>query len=149
MRVWRAWTEVDLEVFGRAMLFGFLAIGLWASLAVLTTAAAGIPPFELLALTFSLAGGVGCAWLLRRGRAGVAALRQPAGAAALSISALGGYHSLYFIAFSRAPAVEVNLAHYILAFADCGFRRTVAGRAGLRAAMGRHLAAPCRSGIGG
>jgi drug/metabolite transporter (DMT)-like permease len=101
------------EVFGRATLFGFLAIGLWASLAILTTAAAGIPPFELLALTFSLAGGVGCAWLLRPCGAGVAALRQPAGAAALTISALGGYHSLYFIAFSRAPAIEVNLVNYL------------------------------------
>jgi drug/metabolite transporter (DMT)-like permease len=97
----------------RATLFGFLAIGLWASLAVLTTAAAGIPPFQLLALTFSLAGGLGCAWLLRPGGAGVAALRQPPGAAALTISALAGYHALYFIAFSRAPAVEVNLVNYL------------------------------------
>jgi drug/metabolite transporter (DMT)-like permease len=97
----------------RATLFGFSAIGLWAALAVLTTAAAGIPPFQLLALTFSLAGGLGCAWLLRPGGAGIAALRQPPGAAALTIAALGGYHALYFIAFNRAPAVEVNLVNYL------------------------------------
>jgi drug/metabolite transporter (DMT)-like permease len=97
----------------RATLFGFSAIGLWAALAVLTTAAAGIPPFQLLALTFSLAGGLGCVWLLRPGGAGIAALRQPPGAAALTIAALAGYHALYFIAFNRAPAVEVNLVNYL------------------------------------
>ncbi len=97
----------------RATLFGFLAIGLWATLAVLTTAAGGIPTFQLLALTFGLAGGMGCAWLLRPGGAGIAALRQPPGAAVLTIAALAGYHSLYFIAFARAPAVEVNLVNYL------------------------------------
>jgi len=97
----------------RATLFGFLAIGLWATLAVLTTAAGGIPTFQLLALTFSLAGGMGCTWLLRPGGAGIAALRQPPGAAVLTIVALAGYHSLYFIAFARAPAVEVNLVNYL------------------------------------
>jgi drug/metabolite transporter (DMT)-like permease len=97
----------------RATLFGFLAIGLWATLAVLTTAAGGIPTFQLLALTFSLAGGMGCIWLLRPGGAGIAALRQPPGAAVLTIAALAGYHSLYFIAFARAPAVEVNLVNYL------------------------------------
>jgi drug/metabolite transporter (DMT)-like permease len=97
----------------RATLFGFSAIGLWAALAVLTTAAAGIPPFQLLALTFSLAGGLGCAWLLRPGGAGITALRQPPSAAVLTIAALGGYHALYFIAFGRAPAVEVNLVNYL------------------------------------
>jgi drug/metabolite transporter (DMT)-like permease len=34
-------------------------------------------------------------------------------AAALAIGALFGYHALYFIAFSRAPAVEVNLVNYL------------------------------------
>ncbi len=97
----------------RATVFGFSAIGLWAALAVLTTAAAGIPPFQLLALTFTLAGGLGCAWLLRPGGAGIAALRQPPRAALLTIAALAGYHALYFIAFNHAPAVEVNLVNYL------------------------------------
>jgi len=97
----------------RATLFGFLAIGLWASLAVLTTAAAGIPPFQLLALTFSLAGGLGCFWLLRPGGEGLAALRQPPAAAALTVAGLAGYHALYFIAFRHGPPVEVNLVNYL------------------------------------
>jgi drug/metabolite transporter (DMT)-like permease len=79
----------------------------------LTTTAAGIPPFELLALSFSISGVLGCAWLLRPGGHGVRALRQPLKAAVLAIGALFGYHALYFIAFSRAPAVEVNLVNYL------------------------------------
>jgi len=96
-----------------ATLCGLSAIGLWASLAVLTTTAAGIPPFQLLALTFGISGGLGCIWQLRPGGNGVAALRQPFAAAALAIAGLFGYHALYFIAFSRAPAVEVNLVNYL------------------------------------
>jgi drug/metabolite transporter (DMT)-like permease len=96
-----------------ATLCGVCAIGLWASLAVLTTVGAGIPPFQLLALTFGLAGTLGCLWQLRPGGGGVAALRQPPAAAALAIGGLFGYHALYFIAFSRAPAVEVNLVNYL------------------------------------
>jgi drug/metabolite transporter (DMT)-like permease len=98
---------------GRATLGGIGAILLWASLAVLTTTAAGIPPFELLALSFGISGVLGCAWLLRPGGLGLGALRQPVKAAALAIGALFGYHALYFIAFSRAPAVEVNLVNYL------------------------------------
>lgn len=96
-----------------ATLRGISAIGLWASLAVLTTMAAGIPPFQLLALTFSIAGGLGCLWQLRPGGNGAGALRQPLAAAALTVSGLFGYHALYFIAFSRAPAVNVNLVNYL------------------------------------
>ncbi|MGA2991464.1 MAG: EamA family transporter [Candidatus Korobacteraceae bacterium] len=97
----------------RATLCGIAAIVLWASLAVLTTAAATIPPFELLALTFGLSGLLGCVWLLRPAGSGLAALRQPAAAAALTTAGLFVYHALYFIAFSRAPAVEVNLVNYL------------------------------------
>ena len=96
-----------------ATLRGVAAIGLWASLAVLTTTAAGIPPFQLLALTFGLAGTLGCIWQLRPGGNGAAALRQPLNAAGLAIGGLFGYHALYFIAFSHAPAVNVNLVNYL------------------------------------
>jgi drug/metabolite transporter (DMT)-like permease len=102
-----------MDIRRRATLCGVAAIVLWASLAVLTTAAGGIPPFELLALTFGLGGLLGCAWLLRPAGPGLAALRQPAAAAALTTSGLFVYHALYFIAFSRAPAVEVNLVNYL------------------------------------
>lgn len=97
----------------RATLAGFAAILLWSSLAVLTTATGGIPPFQLLAMGFGVAGLAGVALLLRPGGPGLSALRQPVAAAALGIGALFGYHALFFIALKRAPAVEANLINYL------------------------------------
>ncbi len=96
-----------------ATLCGFSAIGLWASLAVLTTTAAGIPPFPVAGADIWDIRRPRLLWQLRPGGNGVAALRQPFAAAALAIGGLFGYHALYFIAFSRAPAVEVNLVNYL------------------------------------
>ena len=92
---------------------GFAAIVLWASLAVLTTMTPGIPPFQLLALGFGVAGVAGLAATLRPGGAGLAGLRQPPAAAALTIAALSGYHALYFFALKRAPVVEATLVNYL------------------------------------
>lgn len=97
----------------RATLAGFAAVLLWSSLAVLTGGTAGIPPFQLLAMGFGIAGLAGCALLLRPGGPGLAALRQPPAAGALGIAALFGYHALYFIALKNAPAVEANLVNYL------------------------------------
>lgn len=97
----------------RATLAGFAAVLLWSSLAVLTGGTAGIPPFQLLAMGFGVAGLAGCALLLRPGGPGLAALRQPPAAGALGIAALFGYHALYFTALKNAPAVEANLINYL------------------------------------
>ena len=97
----------------RATAAGFAAVLLWSALALLTTATVGIPPFELLAASFGVAAIAGFAFVLRPGGPGVAGLRQPVGAAALSIGALFGYHALYFIALKRAPAVEASLVNYL------------------------------------
>ena len=97
----------------RATLAGFCAVVLWSSLAVLTTATGDIPPFQLLAMGFCVAGVAGMALVLRPGGAGLASLRQPWAAGALGIGALFGYHALYFIALKRAPAVEASLINYL------------------------------------
>lgn len=97
----------------RATLAGFAAVLLWSSLAVLTAATGDIPPFQLLAMGFGVAGIAGTALLLRPGGPGMAALRQPLAAGALGIGALFGYHALYFIALKRAPAIEANLINYL------------------------------------
>jgi len=97
----------------RGTLSGMAAIVLWAALAVLTTATAGLPPFQVLATTFAIAAVAGLSWAFARGRAGLAGLRQPAAALALSTTALFGYHALYFVALKRAPAVEANLINYL------------------------------------
>ena len=98
---------------GRATLAGFAAVLLWSSLAVMTTATGAIPPFQLLAMGFGVAGLAGVALLLRPGGPGLSALRQPWAAGALGIGALFGYHVLYFTALKRAPAVEANLINYL------------------------------------
>jgi len=96
-----------------ATLTGLAAILLWASLAVLTTATGNLPPFQVLAVSFSIAALLGLARAALRGAAGWRELRQPGAALALSTLALFGYHALYFIALKRAPAVEANLLNYL------------------------------------
>ncbi|HNM45317.1 MAG TPA: EamA/RhaT family transporter, partial [Plasticicumulans sp.] len=59
----------------RATLTGAVAILLWATLALGATLSAGLPPFELLALTFSIGGLAGLAVGALGGR--LARLRQP------------------------------------------------------------------------
>lgn len=97
----------------RATLVGASALALWASLAVLTTATGAMPPFLIVALSFGLAALVGLAVQLARGLDPLARLRQPAGAWALSVGGLFGYHALYFLALKTAPAVEANLVNYL------------------------------------
>lgn len=97
----------------RATLAGFAAVLLWSSLAVLTTATGTIPPFQLLAMGFGIAGLAGVALLLRPGGPGWTALRQPWSSGLLAVGALWGYHALYFLALKRAPAVEANLINYL------------------------------------
>ncbi|WP_313498195.1 aromatic amino acid exporter YddG [Pseudoxanthomonas mexicana] len=96
-----------------ATLTGLVAILLWASLAVLTTATGNLPPFQVLAVSFGIAALLGLARAALRGAEGWRELRQPGAALALSTLALFGYHALYFIALKRAPAVEANLLNYL------------------------------------
>jgi len=103
----------DAVALRRATLVGLVAILLWASLALLTTATGNLPPFQVLAISFGIAAGVGLLRASLRGNAGWRELRQPLPALVLSTLALFGYHALYFIALKRAPAVEANLLNYL------------------------------------
>ena len=94
-----------------ATLSGLLAILLWSSLALLTTATAGLPAFQVLALGFGFAALFSV--LLTWWRGNWSELRQPVSALALTTTALFGYHALYFIALKHAPAVEANLLNYL------------------------------------
>jgi len=97
----------------RATLAGLAAIVLWASLALMTTLTAGLPPFQVLASSFGFAAILGLGHALVRGQRGWRALRQPLPALTLSTTALFGYHALYFVALKRAPALEANLLNYL------------------------------------
>lgn len=92
-------------------LAGLGAILLWGLLALLTASTAGVPPFLLTALTFAIGGGLGLLVLILRGQLG--RLRQPAGAWALGVGGLFGYHAVYFAALKSAPPAEASLIAYL------------------------------------
>ncbi len=95
----------------RPTLLGLVAILLWGLLALFTTATAGIPPFQVTAITFAIGGGIGLAIVAWQGK--LALLRQPPAAMALGIGGLFGYHALYFAALKLAPPAEASLVAYL------------------------------------
>jgi len=97
----------------RATLIGGIAVLLWALLALFTTGAAGIPPFQLLAMTFTVAFVVSLAVLARRGARAFAAWRQAPAVWLLGVGGLFGYHFFYFVALGNAPAVDASLIAYL------------------------------------
>ncbi len=97
----------------RATAVGGLAVLLWALLALFTTWAGNIPPFQLLGMTFSVAFFVSCIYWLCRGRQALENLRQAPKVWILGVGGLFGYHLFYFIALGNAPAVEASLIAYL------------------------------------
>lgn len=95
----------------RATALGSLAIVLWSSLALLSRAAASVPPFQLTAMAFAVSGGLGLIWLGLTG--GLPALRQPPIVWLHGVGGLFGYHALFFAALANAPAAEANLLNYL------------------------------------
>ncbi len=96
-----------------ATVVGLAAILLWSALALLTVLARGIPPFELLALSFGVATLAGLAVQAGRGRAALAELRQPWAPWLLAFLGIFLYHALYFFALSAAPAAQASLIAYL------------------------------------
>lgn len=95
-----------------ATLVGFSAIVTWSFLALLSTAAGPIPPFQLAAMTFTLGGLVGVSsWTVRPGA--IRSLRQPWQVWALGTAGLCIYHCAYFFAIQSAPPIEVSLIAYL------------------------------------
>lgn len=97
----------------RAALVGATAPMLWATLALFTTYAEGVPPFQLVTLTFAIAFALALAKWGLEGRAAFARLRQPWPVWLVGVAALFGYHALYFTALGHAPAVEASLLCYL------------------------------------
>jgi drug/metabolite transporter (DMT)-like permease len=97
----------------RATGIGAGAVALWASLAVITTAAGPVPPFQMTAMAFGLAFTLALAVWLWRGDNVVQHLRLPMAVWALGIGGLFGYHVCYFAALAFAPPVEANLLNYL------------------------------------
>jgi|GEM_PF-91059 len=97
----------------RATLAGFSAVLLWALLALFTTGARGIPPFQLLSMTFTVAFVVSIILIALRGRAALARLRQRPAVWLLGVGGLFGYHFFYFVALANAPPVDASLIAYL------------------------------------
>lgn len=93
--------------------FGLVAILLWSSLASVAAAVAAIPPFELVALSFTLSTVAGLGWAAVSGERLVALRRVPWSYWLLGVYGLFGYHAAYFYALQNAPAVEANLINYL------------------------------------
>jgi drug/metabolite transporter (DMT)-like permease len=96
-----------------ATLTGFTAILMWAFLALFSTAAKSIPPFQLAAMSFFVGGLLGAATWPFRPLAFKALQQQDWRLWALGISSLFGYHFVYFTAIRNAPPVEVSLIAYL------------------------------------
>ena len=95
-----------------ATAIGFVAVLLWALLALFTAGSDPVPPFLLNALTFAIGGAVGVIWVLARGRLSV--LRAvPWTVYAFGTAGLFGYHALYYSALRLAPPAEAGLIAYL------------------------------------
>lgn len=96
----------------RATSIGFIAVLLWALLALFTVGTAPTPPLLLNAICFSAGGLLGLVWTLLGGKA--AALRQvPLKVYAFGTLGLFGYHALYFSALRLAPPAQAGLIAYL------------------------------------
>lgn len=96
-----------------ATAIGLGAILLWASLAVLTTVAGPVPPFQMTAMAFLLGFSLAAVkWIVTRESIGQH-LALPPAVWALGIGGLFGYHACYFAALALAPPVEANLLNYL------------------------------------
>ncbi len=90
-----------------ATVAGAGAIALWGALALFAAMTGPIPPFQVTAITFAIAGLVGLAIAVARGR--VAALKPTPASFALGLFGFFAYHACYFAAVKLAPPAEAQL----------------------------------------
>ena len=97
----------------RATAVGFVAVLLWALLALFTAATGQVPPLQLASMTFAMAFMLALGKWLLRGENIIDHLRQPLIVWGIGVGGLFGYHFFYFIALRNAPAVEASLIAYL------------------------------------
>jgi drug/metabolite transporter (DMT)-like permease len=95
----------------RPTLLGLGAIALWGLLALFTAATAGLPPFQVAAITFAIGGLAGLGVVVATGE--TVRLKQPPAAFLIGVAGLFGYHALYFAALKLSPPAEANLINYL------------------------------------
>jgi drug/metabolite transporter (DMT)-like permease len=95
-----------------ATLVGFVAVLLWALLALFTVGTSPVPALQLNAVTFAIGGAIGLVWLGSTG--GFSDLRVvPMRVYLFGTAGLFGYHFLYFSALRLAPPAEAGLIAYL------------------------------------
>ncbi|MGR3757976.1 MAG: aromatic amino acid exporter YddG [Tranquillimonas sp.] len=96
----------------RATAIGFVAVLLWALLALLTVGSAPVPPLQLNAMTFAIGGAIGLIWVGAGG--GLRRLSAvPLRVYLFGTAGLFGYHLFYFSALRLAPPAEAGLIAYL------------------------------------
>ncbi|NNE51979.1 MAG: EamA family transporter [Sulfitobacter sp.] len=96
----------------RATAIGFVAVLLWALLALFTVGSAPTPPLLLNTICFTIGGTLGLIWTAATGA--LARLRTvPLRVYLFGTLGLFGYHALYFSALRLAPAAEAGLIAYL------------------------------------
>lgn len=96
----------------RVTAIGFIAVLLWALLALFTIGSAPVPPFQLNAMTFAIGGTIGLIWVTATN--GWPKLRAvPLRVYAFGSISLFAYHALYFSALRLAPPAEASLIAYL------------------------------------
>lgn len=96
-----------------ATLIGASAILIWASLAILTAFSGAMPPFQMVAIAFTVAAVLASIYGLVRGESLLKHARQPWRAWAVGVGGLCGYHVLVFMALKNAPPLQANLINYL------------------------------------
>ena len=92
---------------------GLVAIILWGALALLSDVSSQIPPFQLMAMSFTIGFLViYIKWRLT-GSSPIKLLEAPPLFWLLSIFGLFGYHFCYFLALRYAPVVQAGLVAYL------------------------------------
>ena len=97
----------------RATLIGASAVLMWATLALLTTLSGKVPPFQLVAMSFSVAFSLALVKWSWMGEPVIDKLKLPLRVWALGVTGLFGYHFFYFMALRNAPPVEAGLIAYL------------------------------------
>ena len=96
----------------RATAIGFVAVLLWALLALFTVGSAPTPPLLLNAICFGIGGTLELIWTVASGA--LTTLRGvPIKVYVFGTLGLFGYHALYFSALRLAPAAEAGLIAYL------------------------------------
>lgn len=97
----------------RATLIGASAVLMWSTLALLTTLTGETPPFQLVAMAFSVAFALSIIKWWSSGQSIRHHLMLPLPVWGLGVAGLFGYHFFYFMALRNAPPIEAGLIAYM------------------------------------